>query len=100
MATPGLEPQSIISDEIAAEDDKAGFDIALPRLDYRPYRSSQLRHPTKDLEHTDPEAIEMWAPCFGHWDVDPLEADLTLGPAGEAMGERVNGHVVLPVGGQ
>jgi hypothetical protein len=30
-----------------------------PLLDYRPYRSSVLRHPTKDLHHADPEAIEL-----------------------------------------
>jgi protocatechuate 3,4-dioxygenase, beta subunit len=28
-----------------------------PRLDYAPYRSSVLRHPTKDLHHADPETI-------------------------------------------
>ena len=27
-------------------------------LDYAPYRSSVLRHPTKDLHHIDPETIE------------------------------------------
>ena len=27
-----------------------------PRLDYPPYRSSLLRHPTKDLHHADPES--------------------------------------------
>ena len=36
-----------------------------PRLDYPPYRSSLLRHPTKDLHHADPEGIELWAPVFG-----------------------------------
>ena len=30
-----------------------------PRLDYPPYRSSLLRHPTKDLHHADPEGIEL-----------------------------------------
>ena len=41
-----------------------------PRLDYPPYRSSLLRHPTKDLHHADPEGVELWAPAFGHQDVD------------------------------
>ena len=41
-----------------------------PRLDYPPYRSSILRHPTKDLHHADPEGVELWAPVFGHQDVD------------------------------
>ena len=36
-----------------------------PRVDYPPYRSSVLRHPTKDLQQVDPETIEQWAPCFG-----------------------------------
>jgi protocatechuate 3,4-dioxygenase beta subunit len=67
-----------------------------PRTDYAPYRSSALRHPTKDLHHADPETIERWAPCFGPRDVDPLEADLTIQHAGEPIGERitVSGRVV------
>ncbi|XTR51151.1 hypothetical protein ACOM2C_12350 [Pseudarthrobacter sp. So.54] len=32
-----------------------------PRLDYAPYRSSVLRHPTKDLHHADPETIELYS---------------------------------------
>jgi protocatechuate 3,4-dioxygenase beta subunit len=77
-----------------------------PRLDYRPYRSSVLRHPMKDLHQADPEAIELWAPVFGHQDVDPLEADLTIQHTGEPVGERivVAGRVVdgdgRPVAGQ
>ena len=35
-----------------------------PRLDYPPYRSSLLRHPTKDLHHADPEGVELWAPVL------------------------------------
>ena len=45
-----------------------------------------LRHPTKDLHHADPEGIELWAPVFGHQDVDPLEADLTIQHRGEPWG--------------
>ena len=77
-----------------------------PRLDYPPYRSSLLRHPTKDLHHADPEGVELWAPAFGHRDVDPLEADLTIQHAGEPIGERtvVTGRVLdgegRPVRGQ
>ena len=41
-----------------------------PRLDYPPYRSSLLRHPTKDLHHADPEGVELCAPVFGQRDVD------------------------------
>src|SRR4051794_17842958 len=54
-----------------------------PRLNYAPYRSSLLRHPTKDLHHADPEGIELVAPCFGPSDVDALEADLTIQHRGE-----------------
>lgn len=85
-----------------------------PRIDYPPYRSSILRHPTKDPRHVDPETIERVAPCFGHRDVHPLEADLTIGAhagtnsavSGEPIGERitVTGRIVdgdgRPVAGQ
>lgn len=77
-----------------------------PRLDFGPYRSSVLRHPTKDLHHADPEGIELWSPAFGHRDVDPLEADLTIAHGGEPIGERlvVTGRVLdgdgRPVRGQ
>jgi protocatechuate 3,4-dioxygenase, beta subunit len=60
-----------------------------PRLDYPPYRSSILRHPTKDLHHADPETIELHAPVFGPQDVDPLEADLTTQHSGQPIGERI-----------
>ena len=42
-----------------------------PRLDYPPYRSSLLRHPSNGLHPADPETIELTAPVFGHRDVDP-----------------------------
>jgi protocatechuate 3,4-dioxygenase, beta subunit len=77
-----------------------------PRLDYPPYRSSILRHPTRDLHQVDPEAIELAAPVFGPQDVGDLEADLTVQHAGEPIGERlvVTGRVVdgdgRPVRGQ
>ena len=64
--------QAEIDDEIAGiRDDyeRAGADETQPRLDYPPYRSSLLRHPTKDLHHADPETIELLAPVFGHRDV-------------------------------
>ena len=66
------------------------------RLDYPPYRSSVLRHPTKDLHHADPEGVELWAPAFGHQDVGALESDLTIQHGGEPVGERmvVTGRVV------
>ena len=67
----------------------AGVVETQPRLDYRPYRSSVLRHPTKELQQVDPETIEQWAPCFGERDVHPLEADLTIQRGGEPLGERI-----------
>jgi protocatechuate 3,4-dioxygenase, beta subunit len=77
-----------------------------PLLDFPPYRTSLLRHPTKDLRHADPEGAELVAPVFGHSDIDPLEADLTAQATGEPIGERmvVSGRVVdgdgRPVRGQ
>jgi protocatechuate 3,4-dioxygenase beta subunit len=92
--------------DIAAAYRDAGAVETQPRLDYAPYRSSVLRHPTKDLQPADPETTELWAPCFGERDVHPLEADLTIQRGGEPLGERivVTGRVVdgdgRPVAGQ
>jgi protocatechuate 3,4-dioxygenase beta subunit len=94
--------QAAISAEIAAiaaayrQNLGDGGGETMPRLDYRPYRSSILRHPTKDLIHADPEAVERLAPVFGHRDVDPIEADLTVAQGGQPIGERivVTGRVV------
>jgi protocatechuate 3,4-dioxygenase, beta subunit len=62
-----METQQAISAEIAAhEAADAGSGVRQPRLDYPPYRSSRLRHPTRDPQHADPETVELWAPCFGH----------------------------------
>ena len=88
-----------VSDEIAAIGKAyadSGREETQPRLDYPPYRSSLLRHPTKDLHHADPEGVELWAPAFGHQDVDALEADLTVQHGGEPIGERmvVTGRVL------
>src|SRR5262245_12090695 len=52
-------------------------------LDFAPYRSSILRHPTKPFRRVEPEAIELSAPVFGHEDVSPDEHDLTIGHGGE-----------------
>ena len=60
-----------------------------PRLDYPPYRSTLLRHPTKAPVQADPEGAELWAPCFGHAEVGADEADLTVQHAGEPIGERI-----------
>lgn len=67
----------------------SGAEETQPRLDYEPYRSSLLRHPTKDLHHTDPELIELTSPAFGHRDIHELESDLTIQGGGEPIGERI-----------
>jgi len=54
--------QADINAEIAAiESDyhRLGIEETQPRLNYSPYRSSLLRHPTKELHHADPEAVEL-----------------------------------------
>ncbi|MCW2848278.1 MAG: protocatechuate 3,4-dioxygenase [Marmoricola sp.] len=87
-----LSTQADISGEIAgtsADYERAGRDETQPRLDYAPYRSSLLRHPTKDLHHADPETIELFAPVFGHRDVGAPESDLTIHHTGEPVGERI-----------
>ena len=94
-----MNSQATISSEIAAlskEYDAGGTVETQPRVDYPPYRSSLLRHPTKDLHQADPEGVELWAPVFGARDVDPLESDLTIQHGGEPVGERmlVTGRVV------
>ncbi|APF41257.1 protocatechuate 3,4-dioxygenase subunit beta [Neomicrococcus aestuarii] len=77
-----------------------------PRINFAPYRSSLLRHPTKNLHHADPETIELWSPAFGERDVHALESDLTIQHNGEPIGERivVQGRVLdgdgRPVAGQ
>ncbi len=116
-AVPALdtaaESQQILSDEMKALGDayaqarRSGAPVETqPRLDYPPYRSSILRHPTKSLQHADPETIELYSPAFGHMDVHALESDLTIQHNGEPLGERiiVSGRVLdgdgRPVAGQ
>ncbi|MFP5020769.1 protocatechuate 3,4-dioxygenase subunit beta [Pseudonocardia phyllosphaerae] len=99
VPNPGLPTQETISADIAriAHDyERSGREETRPRLAYPPYRSSALRHPTKDPVQADPEGVELWAPCFGARDVDPLEADLTVQRRGEPIGERmmITGRVV------
>jgi protocatechuate 3,4-dioxygenase beta subunit len=87
-----LESQQEISAEIEdlqRQDAEAGLHRTQSRLDFAPYRSSLLRHPTKSLQHADPEGVELCSPVFGMRDVDPLEADLTVQRGGEPIGERI-----------
>ncbi len=69
--------------------DPRGGERTRPLLGYPPYRSSRLRHPTFDAHLVDPEGVELHAPVFGHRDVDPLEADLTIRHSGPPLGERI-----------
>ncbi|PZF85612.1 protocatechuate 3,4-dioxygenase subunit beta [Jiangella anatolica] len=84
-----MTEQREISAEIVAIHDAAQVGEPQPRLDFPPYRSSLLRHPTKRPRPVDPEGAELVAPVFGHSDVDPLEADLTIQSGGEPIGERI-----------
>lgn len=87
-----LPSQAEISAEIAeieADYHQAGVEETQPRLNYPPYRSSLLRHPTQALLHADPEAIELSAPCFGDRDLDPMDSDLTIQHSGDPLGERI-----------
>ena len=95
--------QAEISAEISAS--HAGYEARVaagavrldaPFLDFPPYRSSLLRHPTKNPKLVDPETIELASPAFGHRDVAAAESDLTLQHAGEPLGERmsVSGRVL------
>ncbi len=97
--------QADVSAEIEAiatsYDEGSGETETQPRLDYPPYRSSLLRHPTKAPHQADPEGVELWAPVFGELDIDAAEADLTAQPStdsggGEPQGERmvVTGRVL------
>ena len=84
--------QAAISAEIhahAVDYQRSGREQLAPTLDYPPYRSTVLRHPTHAPYPADPELLELFAPVFGHQDVDPLEADLTIQHSGQPMGERI-----------
>ena len=85
----GLVSQLAISDEIEKIHASTRVGETQPRLGFPPYRSAILRHPTRDLRNGDPEGAELFAPVFGHADVDVLESDLTIGGAGEPIGERI-----------
>ena len=63
-----------------------------PPRDYRPYRSSVARHPTRPLvtvDGGDPELVELAGPVFGPSDVTELDSDLTRQHPGEPLGERI-----------
>ncbi|GAA5148378.1 protocatechuate 3,4-dioxygenase subunit beta [Microbacterium pseudoresistens] len=94
-ASAGLQPQSLISQEIGdlhaeyRSREVTGETLPTTVQDFPPYRSSLLRHPTKDPQLVDPESIELWSPAFGQRDVAEIESDLTLQHSGEPQGERM-----------
>jgi protocatechuate 3,4-dioxygenase beta subunit len=87
------DTQSQISAEIAARHDAVraagGTPPTGPLLDFDPYRSSILRHPTKNPKLVDPETIELASPAFGRLDVAEIESDLTVQHRGEPLGQRI-----------
>jgi protocatechuate 3,4-dioxygenase beta subunit len=63
-----------------------------PPLDFPDYRSTQWRHPHQPLVHLDPakaDAAGLTGPVFGEGDVTAADADLTVSPTGEAVGQRI-----------
>lgn len=95
LASADMPPQSQITQEIvdlhraADEREQAGEAVPATLYDFAPYRSSILRHPTKNPKLVDPESIELWSPAYGQRDVAAIEADLTLQHTGEPQGERI-----------
>lgn len=66
-----------------------------PPLDYAGYRSTALRHPKEPLIVLPQRLTEVTAPVFGDERLREHDNDLTRGPQGEAVGQRiiVHGHV-------
>ena len=63
-----------------------------PPLDSPDYRSSHLRHPNHDPLRLEPGKLdrsELGGPLFGEGTVTVADADLTIGPGGEAVGQRI-----------
>lgn len=95
LASADMPPQSQINQEIAdshasaAEREAAGERVPATLYDFPPYRSSILRHPTKNPKLVDPETIELYSPAFGQREVAAIETDLTLHHNGEPLGERM-----------
>lgn len=102
LAAPVPVSQADITREIrehhaaSARRESAGDTLPATLHDFPPYRSSILRHPTKNPKLVDPETIELLSPAFGQRDVAAIESDLTIQHTGEPLGERmtVRGRVV------
>jgi len=66
-----------------------------PPMDYPGYKSTALRHPKEPLIILPQRLTEVTAPVFGEDRLREYDHDLTRGPQGEAIGQRiiVHGHV-------
>lgn len=95
LAAPDQVSQAEITAEIGrlhadlAAREAAGERVPATVYDFPAYRSSVLRHPTKNPRLVDPETIELLSPAFGQRDVAAIESDLTIQHAGEPLGERM-----------
>ncbi len=95
LASADMPSQREINAEIAglhadvAAREAAGENVPATLYDFAPYRSSILRHPTKNPRLVDPESIELFSPAYGQRDVAKIESDLTLQHTGEPQGERI-----------
>ena len=95
LAAPDQVSQTEITAEIRAlheeyeQREAAGERLPRTMHDFAPYRSSVLRHPTKNPKLADPESIELLSPAFGQRDVAAIESDLTIQHGGEPQGERM-----------
>jgi protocatechuate 3,4-dioxygenase beta subunit len=95
LAAPDQASQDEITQEIRdlhagyEQREAAGEWLPATMWDFPPYRSSILRHPTKNPKLVDPEAIELTSPAYGQRDVAAIESNLTIQHAGEPLGERM-----------
>ncbi|WP_253259740.1 protocatechuate 3,4-dioxygenase subunit beta [Subtercola boreus] len=95
LAAPDRASQREITAEIGElhaaleQRERSGEAIPSTVIDFPAYRSSILRHPTKNLKLVDPETVELLSPAFGQRDVGAVESDLTIQHAGEPLGERL-----------
>src|ERR1700758_4927065 len=71
-----------------------------PALDYPDYKSTALRHPTQPLVYLPEQLTEMTGPALGQLRPGLIENDLTMGHAGEPVGERiiVSGRLLASAG--
>jgi protocatechuate 3,4-dioxygenase beta subunit len=62
---------------------------AHPPLDYPPYKSTALRHPTQPLIYLPQTITEVTGPALAARGLNPGDADLTRQHDGEPIGERI-----------